>query len=196
MPGYQGCCFYSPSYLLFQTGVIGAFWSFGDVVRFTFSPTALIVYIILWIVIPEASTTSEKLEMKGEKVDMNSIKASVMEEMKGVGKKAEKFGKDASSVVSEKANVVAGDVKNFAKRNRGGLGNVIALIAKTFAYFIIGVVSVRLGHGIIRTGHCINRFISFKRLFNWWRLSKPVCLGYLDILYSSTYYRYHYLDHP
>ena len=116
------------------------FGDFGDIVRFTFSPTSLIVYIILWIVIPEASTTSEKLEMKGEKVDMNSIKASVMEEMKGVGKKAEKFGKDASSVVSEKANVVAGDVKNFAKRNRGGLGNVIALIVKIFAYFIIGCV--------------------------------------------------------
>ncbi len=120
------------------------FGDFGDVVRFTFSPTSLIVYIILWIVIPEASTTSEKLEMKGEKVDMNSIKASVMEEMKGVGKKAEKFGKDASSVVSEKANVVAGDVKNFAKRNRGGLGNVIALIAKIFAYFIIGCVGFAL----------------------------------------------------
>lgn len=120
------------------------FGDFGDIVRFTFSPTSLIVYIILWIVIPEASTTSEKLEMKGEKVDMNSIKASVMEEMKGVGKKAEKFGKDASSVVSEKANVVAGDVKNFAKRNRGGLGNVIALIAKIFAYFIIGCVGFAL----------------------------------------------------
>jgi phage shock protein PspC (stress-responsive transcriptional regulator) len=120
------------------------FGDFGDIVRFTFSPTSLIVYIILWIVIPEASTTSEKLEMKGEKVDMNSIKASVMEEMKGVGKKAEKFGKEASSLVSEKATAVAGDVKNFSKRNRGGLGNVIAMIAKIFAYFIIGCVGFAL----------------------------------------------------
>ncbi len=122
----------------------GGMWDFGDVLRFTFSPTSLIVYIILWIVIPEASTTSEKLEMKGEKVDMNSIKASVKEEMKGVGKKAEKFGKEASSLVTEKANLVAGDVKNFAKRNRGGLGNVIAMIIKIFAYFIIGCVGFAL----------------------------------------------------
>jgi phage shock protein PspC (stress-responsive transcriptional regulator) len=120
------------------------FGDFGDIIRFTFSPTSLIVYIILWIVIPEASTTSEKLEMKGEKVDMNSIKASVVEEMKGVGKKASTFGKEASSVVSEKANMVAGDVKNFTKRNRGGLGNVIAMIAKIFAYFIIGCVGFAL----------------------------------------------------
>ena len=126
----------------------GGFWDFGDVLRFTFSPTSLIVYIILWIVIPEATTTSEKLEMKGEKVDMNSIKASVMEEMKGVGKKAEKFGKDASAVVTEKANVVAGDVKNFTKRNRGGLGNVIAMIIKIFAYFVIGCVGFALVMGL------------------------------------------------
>jgi phage shock protein PspC (stress-responsive transcriptional regulator) len=126
----------------------GGLWDFGDVLRFTFSPTSLIVYIILWIVIPEASTTSEKLEMKGEKVDMNSIKASVMEEMKGVGKKAEKFGKDASTVVTEKANLVAGDVKNFSKRNRGGLGNVIAMIIKIFAYFIIGCVGFALVMGL------------------------------------------------
>jgi len=126
----------------------GGLWDFGDVLRFTFSPTSLIVYIILWIVIPEATTTSEKLEMKGEKVDMNSIKASVMEEMKGVGKKAEKFGKDASAVVSEKANVVASDVKNFTRRNRGGLGNVIAMIIKIFAYFIIGCVGFALIMGL------------------------------------------------
>jgi phage shock protein PspC (stress-responsive transcriptional regulator) len=126
----------------------GGLWDFGDVLRFTFSPTSLIVYIILWIVIPEANTTSEKLEMKGEKVDMNSIKASVMGEMKGVGKKAEKFGKEASSLVTEKANVVAGDVKNFAKRNRGGLGNVIAMIIKIFAYFIIGCVGFALVMGL------------------------------------------------
>jgi phage shock protein PspC (stress-responsive transcriptional regulator) len=115
------------------------FGDFGDVVRFTFSPTSLIVYIILWIVIPEALTTSEKLEMKGEKVDMNSIKASVMEEMKGVGKKASAFGKEASAVITDKANIVANDTKNFARR-RGGLGNVIAMIAKIFAYFVIGCV--------------------------------------------------------
>ncbi len=126
----------------------GGFWDFGDVLRFTFSPTSLIVYIILWIVIPEAVTTSEKLKMKGEKVDMNSIKNSVVGEMKGVGKKAEKFGKEASAVINERAGAVAGDVKNFTRRNRGGLGNVIAMIVKIFAYFIIGCVAFALVMGL------------------------------------------------
>ncbi len=133
---------------LSRWGNWGGFWDFGDIIRFTFSPTSLIVYIILWIVIPEALTTSEKLEMKGEKVDMNSIKNSVMGEMKGVGKKAEKFGKEASAVISEKASEVAGDVKSFTKRSRGGLGNVIAMIIKIFAYFIIGCVGFALVMGL------------------------------------------------
>ena len=137
---------------LSRWGHWGGFWDFGDVIRFTFSPTSLIVYIILWIVIPEALTTSEKLAMKGEKVDMNSIKNSVMEEMKGVGKKAEKFSKEAGSVISEKANAMAGDVQNFTRRNRGGLGNVIAMIAKIFAYFIIGCVCFGLVMGLFALG--------------------------------------------
>jgi len=35
--------------------------------------TGFIVYIILWIVVPEAETTAEKLEMKGEKVNISNI---------------------------------------------------------------------------------------------------------------------------
>jgi phage shock protein PspC (stress-responsive transcriptional regulator) len=80
-------------------------WHFtdpGDFFNFSFSPGSLIVYIILWLVFPEAGTTAEKLEMKGEKVDMNSIKNSVVEEMKEVQKRAEKFGQEAKVFAEEK----------------------------------------------------------------------------------------------
>ncbi len=137
---------------LSRWGHWGGLWDFGDVIRFTFSPTSLIIYVILWIVIPEALTTSEKLEMKGEKVDMNSIKNSVMEEMKGVGKKASNFGKEAAGTINEKAKTMAGDVQNFSRRSRGGLGNVIAMIAKIFAYFIIGCVVFAFVMGLIALG--------------------------------------------
>ncbi len=137
---------------LSRWGHWGGFWDFGDVIRFTFSPTSLIIYVILWIVIPEALTTSEKLEMKGEKVDLNSIKASVTEEMKSVGKRAEKFGKEAGAVVTEKAGAMANDVKNLGRRSRGGFGNVIAMIAKIFAYFIIGCVTFAFVMALIGMG--------------------------------------------
>lgn len=90
--------------------------------------------------------------MKGEKVDMNSIKASVAEEMKSVGKRAEKFGKEAAGTINEKAGAMASDVKNFSRRSRGGLGNVIAMIAKIFAYFIIGCVTFAFVMALIGMG--------------------------------------------
>ncbi|MBU6158311.1 MAG: PspC domain-containing protein [Bacteroidetes bacterium] len=40
-----------------------------------------VTYIILWVVVPYAGTTSEKMQMKGEKIDVNSIKNTVKEEL-------------------------------------------------------------------------------------------------------------------
>lgn len=119
-----------------------------DFVRFSFSPGSLIVYIILWLVIPEATTTSEKLEMKGEKVDMNSIKNSVVEEMKGVQQRVGKFAAEAGTVAGEKAAAVGSDIKAVAKKSSTSLGDVILFIIKAFAYFIIGCVAFGLVVGL------------------------------------------------
>lgn len=70
-------------------GIISSIWQnvffdfdpFPAVVFGSFGSTLVIIYIILWIVIPEASSATDKLEMRGEKVDLNSIKNSVKEEI-------------------------------------------------------------------------------------------------------------------
>jgi len=43
--------------------------------------TAILIYILLWICIPEARTAAQKLEMKGEPVTIENIKKAVKEEM-------------------------------------------------------------------------------------------------------------------
>ncbi len=120
------------------------FWDFPNFLNLSFSPGSLIVYIILWLVIPEATNTAERLEMKGEKVDLNSIKNSVMGEMKGVQQRAEKFGQEAKTFAEEKGKVMGAEVKTAAKRTGRSLGDIIVLIVKIFAYFIIGCVSFGL----------------------------------------------------
>ncbi len=125
----------------------GAF-DFPGFLNLSFSPGSLIVYIILWLVIPEAGSTAEKLEMKGEKVDMNSIKNSVVEEMKGVQQRAEKFGKEATDVVGEKGKMMGSEIKTVAKRGGRSLGDVIIFLVKAFAYFIIGCVSFAMVVGL------------------------------------------------
>ena len=47
----------------------------------------VLVYIILWILIPEAKTTADKLMMKGEPVNVSTIKKKIKEEIDQVGDK-------------------------------------------------------------------------------------------------------------
>ncbi len=121
---------------------------FPEILRVGFSPGALIVYIILWLVIPEAFTTTEKLEMKGEKVDMNSIKNSVVEEMKGVQQRAGKFTQEAQ----EKGKQFASEVGGAAKRGGRSLGDIIVLLFKIFAYFILGCIGFAFVMGLFALG--------------------------------------------
>ncbi|MBN2807617.1 MAG: PspC domain-containing protein, partial [Prolixibacteraceae bacterium] len=44
------------------------------------SGAAALIYLILWIAVPKARTTSQKLEMRGEKINIGSIGKSVKEE--------------------------------------------------------------------------------------------------------------------
>lgn len=63
----------------------------------------IILYIVVWICAPEATTTSEKLEMRGEPVNIDSIKESA----KNFGAKAEKAGKNVASKTEKVAQEIA-----------------------------------------------------------------------------------------
>ena len=126
--------------------------TFPDFIRLGFSPGALIVYIILWLVIPEAFTTAEKLEMKGAKIDIDSIKNSVVEEMKDVKQRAQKFGKEASSAVTDKTKAFTAEAGNVARRSSRSLGDVIVFLLKIFAYVVIGFAALGLVLGLFGLG--------------------------------------------
>jgi phage shock protein PspC (stress-responsive transcriptional regulator) len=122
----------------------GYWGDFGDFNFFSFSPGALFIYIILWLVLPEAKTTAEKLEMKGEKVDMNTIKESVVEEMKGVQQRAQKFGKEIVSVANEKSKTFGNEASTIARKGGRSFGDVIVFLVKLFVYTILGIVGITL----------------------------------------------------
>lgn len=70
---------------------IGNYFNFDPIwirlafaVSFFFFGSGLLFYIILWLVIPKARTTAEKLEMRGEKVNINNIEKSLKEEMEWI----------------------------------------------------------------------------------------------------------------
>jgi phage shock protein PspC (stress-responsive transcriptional regulator) len=49
-----------------------------------FYGASLLVYILLWIIIPEATSTSQKLEMRGESINIENIEKSIKDEFSNV----------------------------------------------------------------------------------------------------------------
>ena len=46
--------------------------------------SSVLIYLILWIVVPTAASTAQRLEMKGEEVNIDNISKSIKEEMQDV----------------------------------------------------------------------------------------------------------------
>jgi phage shock protein PspC (stress-responsive transcriptional regulator) len=72
---------------------MGAYWNIDPVIlRIIFIALILaggigvVVYLILYIVVPEAKTTAQKIEMKGEPVNIHNIKEAVKKEFDSVRK--------------------------------------------------------------------------------------------------------------
>ena len=107
---------------------------------FNVSPSSFIIYIIFWLVMPEAKTTSEKLEMKGEKVDMNSIQSAINEEMKGVKERAEKLG----AVAGEKIKDIRKDSSSALKRIINVIIDIVVFIVKFISYTTLTLIGLAL----------------------------------------------------
>ncbi len=70
-----------------------------------------LIYIILWILLPEAKTTAEKLQMEGEPVNIDNIEKKIRKEFNNVSENVSEFAnkasekiKDGASEFSEKMN--------------------------------------------------------------------------------------------
>ncbi len=164
------------------------FWEFDDFNNFfdvTFMPGAIFVYIVLWLVLPEARTSADKLEMMGEKVDINSIKNAIQTDLEGFGKRAKTWGtsfekKQTSS--AEKTNTT-GTNANSVNSEAGGLdqrkgclyffGRTITILMKAFVYFILGIITISVlaalfGVGVATTGLLpLKKFILEDGLQSW-----------------------------
>jgi phage shock protein PspC (stress-responsive transcriptional regulator) len=125
-------------------------WSdFEGPVFFTggFGGTLFITYIILWIVLPEAMTASEKLEMRGEKIDLGSIKNTIKSDLEGFRQKATVVGAEMKQKAEQFGGTVrdkSGNIrKEFSNVNipRQGIGHAIGVLFKAFFLFISVIIT-------------------------------------------------------
>ncbi len=56
--------------------------------------SGLLIYVILWIVIPKAVTTADRLSMRGEKINLNNIEKSIKEDLRDIKQNLEDISKN------------------------------------------------------------------------------------------------------
>ena len=111
--------------------------------------TGVFLYILLWILVPEAKTTAEKLTMTGEAVNISNIEKkirdgfdSVSENVKNIDfqkhadKLKEGFEHASDNISDSVKRIPTNKIKDSSKSFFDGLGNVIKGIFKVFAKII------------------------------------------------------------
>jgi phage shock protein PspC (stress-responsive transcriptional regulator) len=90
--------------------------------------TGFLIYLILWMIIPAARTTNEKLEMKGEKVNVDNIGKTVKDKMNDFG--------EGVRPATEKVKGAVNQVAEQAGEKLPGVFNVVAKVGAVFMIFI------------------------------------------------------------
>jgi len=117
---------------------------FPSIIFGSFGGSLFIIYVVLWAVIPQAQSATEKLEMRGEKVDLNTIKNTIQEDLGNLRSRAEKWGTEVKENFQEKGRTLATEVGPAAKRTGSRLGNAIGIIFKGFFLLIAGSIAFGL----------------------------------------------------
>lgn len=92
--------------------------------------TSLLIYFIFWVLIPEAITTSQKLEMKGEPINISSIEKKVKA---GIDEISEKI----SNLDHQK---IADNAKYGAEKVGNSVSNVILTLVRLVGKFFGGIL--------------------------------------------------------
>jgi len=171
---------------------ISPIWIRLSFIALTMVGMSVLVYIILWIVIPEARTTAQKLEMRGEPINIDNIEKSIREELNNLGDKLndlkDKHFKKKSSgltIFERIANALISIVGFAMKSLIFFIGAVFALVAILIvialipAFFATGSIFIHTLPGF----HYISIFDISKLLFAGTYISKMAYVGLLLVIY-------------
>ncbi|HTR28557.1 MAG TPA: PspC domain-containing protein [Puia sp.] len=120
-----------------------------------FGGSLFVAYIVLWIVLPEAITASEKLEMRGEKIDLESIKNTVksdLESFKGkakemgveMGESFKNMGQKMGTQIRQNMQSFGSEAGSVVRRSGTGIGHAIGVLFKAFFLCIAGIIAFAL----------------------------------------------------
>ncbi len=99
----------------------------------------LLVYIVLWIITPKATTVKQKLEMMGEEEYIKSIRETVSDNVASAKNKAEsKAENKAENKVEDLSKGNFTESSDVASAERSGCMNVLILLCKIVFFGVVG----------------------------------------------------------
>jgi phage shock protein PspC (stress-responsive transcriptional regulator) len=127
-----------------------------------FAGSGLLLYIILWIVIPRATTRADRMAMKGEKLNLQGFKNSFEEEMTSVRNHLNNLGQEAQPFVYKLRDFI-GDFAHHLGLFFNGAGKIIvkvlgAIILLTFFAGAIALVVALVAFLGFGAGHANGMF--------------------------------------
>ena len=111
--------------------------------------TGFLLYILLWILVPEAKTTAEKIMMTGDPVNISNIEKKIKDGFDTVTETVGDVAKNVSDSVSNAAKNIdvkksANSIKSSSRTFFDTIGDVIMFFFKVFAKFV-GVLLIIVG---------------------------------------------------
>jgi phage shock protein PspC (stress-responsive transcriptional regulator) len=94
----------------------------------------LVIYILFWILIPEAKTTSEKLQMKGEPVNVGTIEKKIREEFNSLADKVKNVDyEQAGSTLKKKSKSFSNNLATLILSLIKIAGKLVGIVLIIFA---------------------------------------------------------------
>ena len=118
--------------------------------------TGILLYILLWILVPEAKTTAEKIMMTGEPVNISNIEKKIKDGFDNVSETVTGVAKNVGDSVSGAAKNMSDAAKKVDFQKQGNkiksssatffdtIGEIFMFFFKVFAKFI-GVILIIIG---------------------------------------------------
>ena len=111
--------------------------------------TGILLYILLWVLVPEAKTTAEKIMMTGEPVNISNIEKKIKDGFENVSETVTDVAKNVSDSVSNATKNIdfekqGSRIKSTSRSFFEAIGDIIMFFFKVIAKFI-GVLLIFIG---------------------------------------------------
>jgi phage shock protein PspC (stress-responsive transcriptional regulator) len=106
--------------------------------------SGILLYMVLWFVIPEAQSTTDRLEMRGKKINISNIEKSMRDEVSALGSKIGSMAHESAATLKRAG---AGSVSVFEVIGKGIL-EVLTFFAKGLV-ILAGIILILVGSGLL-----------------------------------------------